>query len=325
MSLKQFIKERQKSDIKIDYKKEDIIQINDKIIDHEYEYDVPQADRCMIPYLEDVFSWKRGFQNCFTGYPNDGKTIFTLFIMLIKSLKSNWKWVIWSPEMRSSTFIDGKVFVHYNDLIRELSAMMTGKTPYKHISNKYKVEMLTREDLFTCVEFIKKHFIFLDPTNRSPDYVYNLLLELYANEGFDGVLIDPFKNLEHDMKLRDDIYLDRLFDRFKDMAVRTNSVMNWIAHPKANVQRIRKVNKVEVLMPCDQYMLNGGSAWDNNMDGIYSVFRFDLLNNIKSPKVNFLNLKQRKQELTTERGVCTGIEFNIKKRRFFFKGIDVLN
>lgn len=323
MSFKDFSKDRQTLKTKAKDQSE-VISLHPELLVEEYNQGVAIADPCHISHMESNFAWKRTFQNVWTGYPNDGKTQFTLFMMVIKSLKANWKWCVWSPEMKSANFQSGKVTVHYNDLINDIIWMLTGKTPHKHIAEKYNIERVGLEEYMSKFDWIKDHFVFIEPKDRTPEGVYLLLDKIYEDQGFDGVLIDPFKNVEQNIKVRDDIFLDQLFARFKEFAISKNISMNWIAHPKANVNRVRTVKGEECLMPCDQYMLNGGAAWNNSMDGVYSVFRPYLLEDIKSSGVNFINMKQRKQALVAERGTVTGIEFNIKTMRYLFNGMDYL-
>jgi len=303
----------------------EIIGLDFNIITQEHTNGVQVADSCMIEEMKKNFAWKRGFQNCWTGFPNDGKTQFMLFMMTVKSLLSKWKWVVWSPEMKSANFVDGKVKVHYNDLAYEIMAMCSGKTPYKHIHEKYKVPFMTIQEKEDWYEWIKKHFIFIDPKKKKIEDIYNLLKRVFDDQGYDGILIDPYKNIDSSDVAREDKFLHKVFDDFKDLAVRTNSVMNWIAHPRSGVTRIVSTKEGEKLNVCNQYMLSGGAAWDNSMDGIYSVQRPDVLDKISSSKVSFHNLKQRKQEIVCERGDVDDIDFCIKQRRYFFKGDDPLS
>jgi len=313
-----FINERANHLVKGTKRNGAIVPLNEQLLISEYENGLEGADSCEISGLNEVFSWKRGFQNCWTGYPNDGKSQMFLFVSTVKALKSDWKFVIWSPEMKSASFVNDKVEVHYNDLINQIVWTISGLTPYKHYSDKYKLQRIGLKDYLGYLPWIKEHFIMIDPEDKTPEGIEQELLRIYDIEGFDGVLIDPFKNIRQEISMRSDIYLDQLFARYKDFAVKTNSSMNWIAHPKANIERIKKMGNTEVLMPCDQYKLNGGAAWDNGMDGIYSIFRHNLLEDVKSKDVTFLNLKQRKQELTTERGNYDKIVFDIKRRRYYF-------
>jgi len=323
MGLKEFIQNKENNQTGFNMDKRinpDICEISENLLINEFDNGVQIADKCDIEPLKNVFSWKRGFQNCFTGYPNEGKTQFTLFLMTVKSLKSGWKWVFWSPEMKSASFHNGTVEVHYNDLVNDIIAICSGLTVYKHIAEKYKAPRITKETYLYWVKWVKEHFICLDPKNNHIDHIYDLLMNTYEKQGFDGILIDPFKNVGLDEGGRDDQKLDKLFYKFKDLAIRTNTVMNWIAHPKANVQREIDGEK----QVCSQYMLLGGASWDNNMDGIYSVFRPNTILDIKDTTVNFHNLKQRKQDLTTERGSFNEINFDVKTKRYTFEGLDIL-
>lgn len=252
-------------------------------------------------------------------------TQYCLFMMLVKSLHDGWKWVVWSPEMRSAQFVNGKVIINANDIINLLVWMMSGVTPYKHVAEKYGTPRLSIDEYFQLVEVVKSHFIFLDPENKTPKALNELLFSLYEKDGFDGVLIDPWKNVRQDIDKRSDIWLEEVFADTKDFAVKTNTSWNWIAHPKANVEKYRKgANGMTEIMPVTQEKLNGGAAWDNSMDGIYSIFRYNLHLNINSREVMFKNIKQRKQELVGERGDVDNIVFDAAKRRYIFSGTDPL-
>ena len=302
----------------------DVVGLDFDIMKQDHANGVQIADHCMIDQMAGNFAWMRGHQNCWTGFPNDGKTQFTLFMMTVKSLMSGWKWVVWSPEMKGANFVDGKVKVHYNALAYDIMATITGKTPYKHIHEKYKIPMMTVDELQQQKEWIEKHFVFLDPKKKKVEDIEVVLKRVYEREGYDGILIDPFKNIEAETSKREDQHLNNVFSRFKDWAVEINASMNWIAHPKSGVSRVVKKGNEEVLVPCNQYMLAGGAAWDNGMDGIYSIQRPNALYDITDNRVTFHNLKQRMQDLVADRGMVQDITFDIKKRRYYFDGYSPL-
>ena len=320
-NLKQFLKS--KSNLKgfKEEKDSDIIGLDIDIMKQDHANGVQIGEDCMIPKMRENFAWMRGHQNCWTGFPNDGKTEFTLFMMLIKALKSDWKWVIWSPEMKGANFVDGKIKVHYNILAYSLMSTLTSKTPYKHINEKYGIPLLTIDEMQELNKWIEEHFIFLDPQETKIDDIYNLLKRVFDKQGFDGVLIDPFKNIEPEPNKRDDQHLHQVFKRFKEFSIETNSSMNWVAHPKSGVTRVDNNGD---LNPCNQYMLSGGAAWDNSMDGIYSIQRPNPFDEYDSNLTTFHNLKQRMQELVCQRGKVQDIRFDIKTRRYLFDGSDVV-
>lgn len=302
--------------------KSGVIPNNEYVLMAEYHDGQQSGSPCMIEPMTKNFSWKKNFQNCWTGYPNDGKSTFVLFLMVIKSLVDGWKWCIWSPEMISSQRINGRIIVNANDLINEIVWMVTGLTPYKHIEEKYlDTKRIVLETYQEAYKWVFKHFVFLNPSDKTPEGLIEIFYILHDKYNFDGFLIDPFKNIKQNSNDRYDIWLESVFAQFKNMANDTYTSMNWVAHPKANVTRV--VNGV--LQPCTQYMLSGGAAWDNSMDGIYSVFRPNTLSNPRDTGVEFMNLKQRKQELVAERGVVDSVNFNIRTRRYEFKGIDPID
>lgn len=322
MGLEQFIskkKENSTGSILVRSNK-DVCEFNNEILEDEFDNGVQVGESSGIYQLDDVYKILRGSQNVFMGFPNEGKTEFTLFLMVVKSLVDGWRWCFWSPEMISGKFYNGKVEVHYNDLANKIIKMLSGKEVYKHLSEKYNTERITKVEYMKLVEWVKHHFIALDPKNNHVDYIYDLLGNIHVKEGYDGILIDPFKNVKTDEMGRTDKMMDELFTKFKDFAVKSNTVMNWIAHPKANIERMRDGNP----LPCHQSMLLGGASWDNSMDGCYSIFRPNSHQNIRDTKVHFYNSKQRKQELTTQRGVLETIDYDIKTSRYSFGGEDII-
>ena len=115
-----------------------------------------------------------------------------------------------------------------------------------------------------------------------------------------------------------------MFARFKEFAVRNNVSHNWVAHPKSNIQAKYGNDEAgnRIMMPCMPEHLNGGAAWDNSMDGIYSMNRPLLPQDPTSTLTNFINFKQRKQELVGERGAVGDIIFEPITRRYIFEGQD---
>jgi len=326
MGLDEFLKGKKSLNGFKEEKDPDVISLDLEIMKQDHANGVQIADPCMIGHMNKHFAWMRGHQNCWTGFPNDGKTQFTLFMMTIKSLMSDWKWVIWSPEMKGANFVDGKVKVHYNVLAYDIMASVTGKTPYKHIHEKYngRIPLMTIDEIKQQKEWIESKFIFLDPRKKKVEDIEIILKRVYEREGYDGILIDPFKNIEPETNKRDDQHLNDVFSRFKEWAIKINASMNWIAHPKSGVSRIVKKGNEEILVPCNQYMLSGGAAWDNGMDAIYSIQRPNSIHEITSPEVIFHNLKQRMQDLVAERGSVQEIQFDKKKRRYIFDGYSPL-
>ena len=324
MSLEKFLESRSNRTGYKEKQDPDIVDLDFNLMKQDYELGVQRGEETGVGEMNENFSWMRGHQNCWTGWANSGKTTFLNFMMLMKSIKDGWKWVIWSPEMQKANFIEGKVKTHFNAIAYELMSTITGKTPYKHVSEKYNVGLLTLDQIQFLKEWIEKHFVFLDPEQRDIKYVIDMHQRIYDKIGFDGFVLDPYKNIKAEIGKRDDQHLSDVFSKIQQASVRTNSVFNWIAHPKSGNNRTVDVNGQLEAAPCTQSMLSGGAAWDNSMDGIYSILRPHAVEVLTDNRVRFYNLKQRMQELTAQRGTVEDITFDIKTRRYLFNGRDPL-
>lgn len=267
---------------------------------------------------ESLFSWKRGFINAWTGWPNDGKTDFFTQASTVKSLHDGWKWAVWSPEMYGSEKVDGRVVMNANDLVDDIIWKLYGQCPLKDIGEKYG-NRLSRSKYIDGASWVKDHFVFLKPQNRTPLGIIDCYKKAFDKRSFDGLLIDPFKNIVQDSGERVDRFLEETFAWFKELSIEMDVSFNIIAHPKANIATIDKEGNRSV---CDQYSLSGGAAWNNSMDGIYSILRPNKHKDPKDRTTNFINLKQRKQHLVAVSGTCYDIRKDIKTSRYIIQNID---
>lgn len=280
------------------------------------------GETARISVIEDIFAWKRGFVNCWTGWPNDGKTTFFFFMALVKSMIDGWKWCIWSPEMLSSHRLNKKVVTSASDIYDDLIYMKTGKTPYKHFAQRYNIQQLTLDEYMAAIEWVEKYFYVIHPTDRRPGSVFNTFKFMFDKYGCDGYLIDPFKSFKQQEDGRTDLVLDELFLTSKEFSLETHSSVNYIAHPKSQRETKEKdgPNKGRYKV-VTQDMLSGGAAWDNGMDGIFSIYRPERHLSPIDPKVTFFNLKQRKSHLVARRGAYEDIRFDFLTNRYYFDGI----
>lgn len=277
------------------------------------------GESARIPVLSENFSWKRGFVNCWTGWPNDGKTTFFQFMALMKSLVDKWKWCIWPPEMlNTQRDSNGKIKTSASDIWDELVYMYTGRCPYKHYKALYGIPQMYEAEYLKAIDELKDFFIIINPKDRKYDDLLDNFRYFHDIYNFDAALIDPFKNLNHNENdQRFDLYLDKVFSESKELSLERDISMNYIAHPKNQVDPKNTDGSYKI---CSQFMLAGGAAWNNNMDGIYSIYRPFKHDKPTDPRVTFLNLKQRKQQLVGRVGKYDKIEMLFSTNRYYFDG-----
>lgn len=300
-------------------KRQKSLVINDRdLMLKEFREGKPVGDTARIEIMKENFSWMRTFVNCWTGWPNDGKTTFFQFMALIKAITDGWKFLIWSPEMINTRETPTGIKYSSVDIMDELVFMYTGKTPYKHYKALYGIEQMPEQEYLAALDFLEQYFIIIQPQDRKYTDLLDNFYYFHEIHGVDAFLIDPFKNLEQDQDSRTDLYLDKVFTDFKICSQKTNTSFNIIAHPK---QQVDPKNSDGSYKFCTQHMLNGGASWNNNMDGIYSIYRPMKHKSPTDPQTNFISLKQRKQQLVGRTGICKDIEFEFRTNRYYFNGV----
>lgn len=223
--------------------------------------------------VDDFFRWKKGDINLFTGYGNHGKTTFVIQMMLIKSIYDGWKWAIFSPENYPA-----------NDFYDDIVEMYVGK---------WLTEM-TEEDYVNACHFIDKHIFYVYPEHEHDlANIHEKFRYLVLKKGIDGVLIDPFNQLDRDNQYqRDDQHLSVVLKDMKRFALTNSIVYNVIAHP---VKPVR--NQDKTLPVVDMYDIAGGAMWGNKCDQIISYYRPLFHESKNSPEVQ-IHIQKTKRKRT---------------------------
>lgn len=213
--------------------------------------------------MDDFFRWKKGDINLCTGFANHGKTFFMLQIMLTKSIWDGWKWAVFSPEnFPANDFYDDMVEMYVGKWLRDMN----------------------EEEYTEACKFIGEHIFFVYPENEHDiNSVHEKFRYLILKKGLDGVMIDPFNQLDSMQKAyqREDQYLSMVLKDIKRFALLNNVCYNIIAHPKNPSYR-----EDRSLPVADMYDLAGGAMWGNKADNIISYHRPNFHEDKNSPNVD---------------------------------------
>lgn len=230
--------------------------------------------------MDNYFRWKKGEINLFTGYGNHGKTTFVLQLMLTKSIYDDWKWAVFSPENYPA-----------NDFYDDLVEMYHGKW----------LRTLTKSEYIDACDFLDKHFFYVYPEdNHDVISIHDKFRHLVLKKGVDGVLIDPFNQLDHLFKpyQREDQYLSEIFKDIKRFTLLNNLCYNIITHPKNP-----SYNQTDKSLPVvDMYDIAGGAMWGNKMDNIISYYRPNYHIDKRSPEVDVYVQKIKRRRTGGEPG-----------------------
>lgn len=286
------------------------------------------AESCRIKDIEKIFVWMRGFNQCLTGWANQGKTRFFLYMMVVKAIIDDWKFSIWSPEEIGAYKI-GKEMVRDGEIIYDiLIHMYTGKVPYREWQDRYGKKQMTLDEYMEASEWVRKHFYVIDTQDDDrPEKIVDSVQRCYDDYGIDAYLIDPAKNIELQNDTTTDRVMERMFKQFERVNLRNDIVGNFVAHPK-NIEEEKKRKGRKVDGPyrvVNTSFLLGGSVWENSMDVIYSYHRPLIHDDIKSPYADLYTLKMRDEERGGEKGIYTGMYFDYFRQRYYFNGIDPIS
>jgi len=254
-------------------------EVKDKIL-YTYNNGTSRGETTHFPEIDYCFRHKRGEITLMHGIGNHGKSALMLQLLLVKAVKDNYKYGVFSPEnMPAEEF--------YKDLIHSY----VGKSTEKHHENQMNMMELER-----AMEFINDHFFLIYPEDTpSPEYINHRFRELVIKHGIDGCLIDPYNQLDNDIMRtggREDQYLSTFLTKCKKFAVEQDLFYYIIAHPKGGLKK--EGGNYECPNVFD---LSGGAMWNNKCDNILVTHRPYYTSDKSNPEVHFKSQKIKKQKL----------------------------
>ena len=231
------------------------------------------AETTRFGEFDDFFRWKKGDINVIVGYSNHGKTTFWLQMMLTKSIYDGWKWAIFSPENYPA-----------NDFYDDLIEMYCGRW----------LDRMTEEEYINACLFIDLHFFYVYPDNEhSIDSIHEKFRYLILKKGVDGVMIDPFNQLDKSQKAyeRDDQYISGVMKDIKRFALLNSVSYNIVMHPKNP-----NYNPDKSLQVVDMYDIAGGAMTGNKSDQIISYYRpnFHIDKNDSAVQIHVQKVKRKR-------------------------------
>lgn len=250
------------------------------MLDH-FKKGIELAPSTRFRELDTYFRWKKGSVNVFTGYANHGKTFFLIQLMLTKSIYDGWKWAVFCPENYPA-----------NDFFDDIVEMYAGKS----------LQEMTENEYIEACEFLNEHIFYVYPEDEHTILsIHDKFRYLVLKKGVDGVLIDPFNQLDHNQKAyqREDQYLSEILKDIKRFSLLNNITYNIITHPK-NPQPSKDNRALPVV---EMYDLNGGAMWGNKVDHIVSYHRPRWHEDKNSPEVEIHIQKVKRKRTGGKQGV----------------------
>lgn len=227
-----------------------------------------------------------------TGIPNHGKSPFVLMLAACLSYHHGWKWAFFTPEHKPL-----KIFV------AKICEMLLGKRMRKGIG-------FTEYEQNLAKEFIRDHFVFIEPENdeNKLEFILSTAESLVMRKGIRGLVIDPWNKIEHEISNGDNEtnYISRALDRVISFNQRFNVFGIIVAHPtKIRKKAGKTVHEIPTL-----YDISGSSNWFNKPDWGITYYR-----NYEEGGKGEVYVQKAKYEHLGSTGVCE-LKYNMNNGRF---------
>lgn len=260
-----------------------------------------QGETTYFKLIDNHWRWKRGEVNLMHGIMNQGKSTMVMQLCLLKAVYRGYKFGFFSPEQDPPDDF-------YDDLIH----MYIGENTQFGFSNQ-----MSEENYIKGMDFIKEHFFYIYPENESPtpEYINSRFVELIKRHKIDGCIIDPYNQLDNDIKKsggREDLYLSAFLSKQKRLAQVHDIFMFIITHPKGNLS---KNGNGDYEKP-NIYDLSGGAMWSNKCDNVLCTYRPYYSSDYERRDVEFTSQKIKKQKLCGTPGTVN-LMFNKSKMRYY--------
>lgn len=250
-----------------------------------------------------AWTWRNKEVNIWTGYQNEGKSLFLESLCVLKAFYEGWKFVFFSPENTP-----------LNDFYDNLIEIYIGKSadPF------FKANQMTEEEYLEAKNFIREHFFVIYPEK---DFELETIFEktkyLIRKYGIRCLTIDPYNTVEHKLRAgeREDLYISRFMADLKRFAVENGICVNLVAHQLTP----QKDANGRYLRP-DTNRIKGGGTFADKADNVLFVWRPNRALDFSDTQVTFGSQKIKKQKLVGIPQDVEGIEYKRKTNRYYCGG-----
>lgn len=259
-----------------------------------------------ISEVDKAWTWRGGEVNLWTGYQNEGKSLFLNQLCLIRAVLSGIKVAVFSPE-------NFPLDDFYNDLIETY----IGKSCDPFYQNNYMSEAEYKEGM----NFIKDYFFVIYPEKDFKlQTIFDKAKYLVKKHGVRTLVIDPYNTIEHLMNFgeREDLYISRFMTQLKRFSIENDLSVNLVAHQLT--ARKNEKDAGRYFRP-ELNNIKGGGTFADKADNVMYVWRPNRALDFKDPEVVFGSQKIKKQKLVGVPQNIDNIVFNVRNQRYYFNDV----
>lgn len=227
-------------------------------IDRMYEKGLPPGVKPGWSSLDHLITFQPGQWTVVTGIPGHGKSELLDAILVNLASVYGWTFAIFSPENQP-------LELHFQKLAEKFTCK-----PF------FGPQRMTRVELEEAKHWIGERFTFVLPESDclSVDNILNLARVAVRRKGVQGVVLDPWNELDHARPpiLSETEYISASLTKIRRFA-RENGVHVWlVAHPSK--LRKEKNDRGQLVYPVPTpYDISGSAHWRNKADNAMTVYR----------------------------------------------------
>jgi len=279
--------------------------LRDKMM-HSYQNGKERGTTTHVKQLDQHWTWRPTEVTLWTGYQNEGKSLFLEEISTLKSHFDGWKHAIFSPENMPA-----------EDYFDNIIEMYIGKSCDKF----YPTNLMSEKEYLKGIDFVDKHFFVIYPDeDYKIDTLFECTDELIKEIGVNNLILDPYNTIDHEMRSgeREDLYISRFMSKLKRYAVKNNIPIQLVAHQLTP----QKDTNGRYLKP-DVNKIKGGGTFADKADNVNFVWRPERALDFSNTSVIVGSQKIKKQKLVGIPGDVHGIDYNRKENRYHVQGVSM--
>lgn len=241
--------------------------------------------------FDNCWSWRPGEVNIWSGYANEGKSLFLKQLALAKFLAEGKKFVFASPE-------DYPPKSFFDDTIHTLAGKST---------DIGRQDAIREEEYEASIKRLSGgfHFLHLKPPYNTIPHVLeatNKMKDVY------GLIIDPIMKFARpaDAPERDDLYASYTTTLITEFARDVNVSLHLVIH-----QVTPRKDGAGLYEKPSMYQIKAGGSWADGVDNVLFVQRPQYAKDKLDPTVHVGSLKIKKQKLV---GIPQDVEISYDRR-----------
>jgi twinkle protein len=186
-------------------------------VEHLYDHGFDPGVTVGLYTLDQHYRPRKALMSIVTGYPSHGKSLFIDQLLTRIAKRHDWRFAYFSPENQP-------LERHYANI----AEIYVGK-PF----NRGFTDRMTKEELYDTHAWINDHFSFILPETPHIDTILELATVLRFQKGIDGIVIDPWNEMEHakPAHMNGSDYISEVLSKLNRFKTRSNIHIWLLAHP----------------------------------------------------------------------------------------------